>query len=182
MRPNNSFKPKLLRSGNGVAEKACHAVACATQFGLTQALGTMTRFLVLTAVAFAIAGCMTVPPLSQGVTLSTRSYDRSSGAYVLELRNNTTRPILYLEPYLTFHTVRSPDPEQYPASPEGVVLMVHDTKLAPGESVTFTGECSASGACSRPETYVAVRACWFTGAWSCKQYLPIWSETPLNGA
>ena len=36
---NNSFKPKLLRSGNGVAEKACHAVACATQFGLTQALG-----------------------------------------------------------------------------------------------------------------------------------------------
>jgi hypothetical protein len=39
--PNNSFKPKLLRSGNGVAEKACHAVACATQFGLTQALGLM---------------------------------------------------------------------------------------------------------------------------------------------
>ena len=36
--PNNSFKPKLLRSGNGVAEKACHAVTCATQFGLTQAL------------------------------------------------------------------------------------------------------------------------------------------------
>jgi len=36
--PNNSFKPKLLRSGNGVAEKACHAVACATQFGLTQVL------------------------------------------------------------------------------------------------------------------------------------------------
>ena len=38
---NNSFKPKLLRSGNGVAEKACHAVPCATQFGLTQALGLL---------------------------------------------------------------------------------------------------------------------------------------------
>lgn len=38
MSPNNSFKPKLLRSGNGVAKKACHAVACATQFGLTQQL------------------------------------------------------------------------------------------------------------------------------------------------
>ena len=43
--PNNSFKPKLLRSGNGVAEKACHAVACATQFGLTQALGPAVRLL-----------------------------------------------------------------------------------------------------------------------------------------
>jgi len=38
VQPNNSFKPKLLRSGNGVAEKACHAVPCATQFGLTQVL------------------------------------------------------------------------------------------------------------------------------------------------
>lgn len=37
--PDNSFEPKLLRSGNGVAEKPCHAVACATQFGLTQVLG-----------------------------------------------------------------------------------------------------------------------------------------------
>ena len=38
LRPNNSFKPNLLRSGNGVAEKACHAVTCTTQVGLTQAL------------------------------------------------------------------------------------------------------------------------------------------------
>ena len=38
LRPNSSFKPKLLRSGNGVAKKACHAVACATQFGLTRVL------------------------------------------------------------------------------------------------------------------------------------------------
>ena len=38
-----SFKPKLLRSGNGVAEKACHAVACATQFGLTQVLAPMSK-------------------------------------------------------------------------------------------------------------------------------------------
>ena len=38
LRPNSSFKPKLLRSSNGVAMKACHAVACATQFGLTRVL------------------------------------------------------------------------------------------------------------------------------------------------
>jgi hypothetical protein len=37
--PNKSFKPKLLRSGNGAAEEACHAVTCATQFGLTHVLG-----------------------------------------------------------------------------------------------------------------------------------------------
>ena len=37
--PNKSFKPNPLRSGNGVAEKACHAVACTAQVGLTQALG-----------------------------------------------------------------------------------------------------------------------------------------------
>ena len=39
--PNNSFKPNLLRSGNSVAERACHAVASTTQVGLTQALGLM---------------------------------------------------------------------------------------------------------------------------------------------
>jgi hypothetical protein len=40
LQSNNSFKPKLLRSGNGVAEEACHAVTCATQFGLTLVLGS----------------------------------------------------------------------------------------------------------------------------------------------
>ena len=39
--PNNSFKPNLLRYSNGVAEKACHAVAFTTQVGLTQALDLM---------------------------------------------------------------------------------------------------------------------------------------------
>ena len=38
MAPNNSFKPNLLRYGNGVAEEACHAVACTAQVGLTRAL------------------------------------------------------------------------------------------------------------------------------------------------
>ena len=46
VRPNNSFKPNPLRSGNGVAEKACHAVACTTQVGLTQVLGGMDKFTV----------------------------------------------------------------------------------------------------------------------------------------
>ena len=38
-RPNNSFKPNLLRYTNNMAERACHVVASATQVGLTQALG-----------------------------------------------------------------------------------------------------------------------------------------------
>ena len=41
--PNNSFKPKPLRSGKGMAERACHAFACATQVGLTQVLGRLLR-------------------------------------------------------------------------------------------------------------------------------------------
>ena len=39
-KPNNSFKPNLLRYSKSVAEKACHAFASTTQVGLTQALGT----------------------------------------------------------------------------------------------------------------------------------------------
>jgi hypothetical protein len=41
--PNNSFKPKPLRYGNNMAEKACHVVSSTTQFGLTQALGRKKR-------------------------------------------------------------------------------------------------------------------------------------------
>ncbi|MGY1426513.1 hypothetical protein [Lysobacter sp. A289] len=40
-RPNNSFKPNLLRYTNNMAGKACHVVGYATQVGLTQALGRM---------------------------------------------------------------------------------------------------------------------------------------------
>src|SRR3546814_1937120 len=39
-RPNNSFKPNLLRYTNNMAGRACHVVASATQVGLTQALGS----------------------------------------------------------------------------------------------------------------------------------------------
>lgn len=140
----------------------------------------MMRLLALFIFATVVAGCTTWPPLSDGVTLSVRSYDRTSGAYVLELRNRTSRPILYLDPYLTFHTVRSSDPEPYPASPEGMVLMVHHIRLDPDKSVTFSGQCTSAGACSRPATYIAVRACWFMEAWTCKEYLPIWTDKSLN--
>jgi hypothetical protein len=33
--PNNAFKPKLHRYANNMADKACHAVGYALQFGLT---------------------------------------------------------------------------------------------------------------------------------------------------
>jgi len=144
----------------------------------------MRQFLALATTALALAGCatLTLPPLAKDVTLSVNSYDHTTGAYVLELRNNTPRAILYLNSYLTFHVVRSPDPEPFPTSSvEGLVLMAHDTKLDPGSSITFSGQCTAAGACSRPDTYAAVNACWFTMVWTCKEYLPIWSETPLNG-
>lgn len=37
-RPNNSFKPNLLRYTKAMAEKACHGFGSTTQVGLTQAL------------------------------------------------------------------------------------------------------------------------------------------------
>ncbi len=134
------------------------------------------------AVAFGLASCTTLPPLSEGVTLSVRSYDRTTGDYVIELRNDTKRPILYLTSYLTFHTVRSPAPEAFPESQEGMALMVQHAQLVPGGSTTFSGKCTAAGACSNPETYVALRACWYADGWTCEQYVPVWSRTPLNGA
>src|SRR3546814_11840749 len=39
LRPNNSFKPNLLRYTKAMAEKACHGFGSTTQLGLTQALG-----------------------------------------------------------------------------------------------------------------------------------------------
>ena len=39
LQPNNSFKPKPLRYGKNMAEKACHVFTSTTRFGLTQALG-----------------------------------------------------------------------------------------------------------------------------------------------
>jgi hypothetical protein len=128
-----------------------------------------------------LAGCTTLPPLSEGVTLSVRSYDRATGDYMLELRNETARPVLYLNPYLNFDAIRRPDPEPFPEGLAGMAFMVHSTKLAAGGSVVLSGKCTAGGLCSRPETYVAVRACWFAKAWNCEQYFPIWSKTPLTG-
>jgi len=142
-------------------------------------LKAMTRALLIAATLL-LAGCASLPSPSEGVTLSVRSYDRVTGAYVLELRNNASRPILYLDPYRTFHTVRSPIPIPFPESQEEIALMVHGTKLPAGGSVTFSGTCTESGACSRLGTYVAIHACWFTDTSTCRKYSPIWSETPLN--
>ena len=43
-RPNNSFKPMPLRSGQVMAGKACHDLASTTRHGLTQALGVEMPF------------------------------------------------------------------------------------------------------------------------------------------
>lgn len=142
-------------------------------------MSAMKRYLSLMPVCL-LAGCTTLPPVSEGVILSVRSYDRATGDYVLELRNETTRPVLYLNPYLNLDAIRRPDPEPFPEVLAGMGFMVHSTKLAPGGSVFLSGKCTAGGLCSSPETYVAVRACWFVKAWNCEQYFPIWSKTPLS--
>src|SRR3546814_4820014 len=63
-KPNNSFKPNLLRYTKARAEKACHGFAFTTQVGLTQALGalgeiTMRSVFVILLSTF-IAACSTL--------------------------------------------------------------------------------------------------------------------------
>jgi len=62
LRPNNSFKPKPLRYSKNVAKKACHAFASTTRFGLTQALGLMSRvrLTVQTALGYALVVAIAV--------------------------------------------------------------------------------------------------------------------------
>ncbi len=141
----------------------------------------MKTFVAAAVSAVALCGCVTAGPVTEGLTLSVRAYDPASGQYELELRNNSSRPALYLHPYFIFSTELRRDAEPFPLSPEGT-LMVHDTKLAPGKSVTFTGRCSSQGHCAGQRTHVAVLACWFTEEFTCQRYLRVWSATPLNGA
>lgn len=141
----------------------------------------MVRRVALLAVALVLAGCGTVPPLTDRVTLSVRSYDPTSGAYELVLDNQSRHPIVYLSSYFTFNTIRRPDAAPYPDSPNGDVLMASRRQLNPGTATIFSGICTSAALCSQPRTYVAVRACWFTETWSCEQYWPIWSQTPVNG-
>jgi len=62
VRPNNSFKPNLLRYTKAMADKACHGFGSTTQVGLTQALGgrpDMTRrWLQVAALAPALVGAL----------------------------------------------------------------------------------------------------------------------------
>ena len=56
-KPNNSFKPNLLRYSKSVAEKACHAFASTTQVGLTQALGAAMKLVSSLIALTALSGC-----------------------------------------------------------------------------------------------------------------------------
>ncbi len=58
--PNKSFKPNLLRYSKSVAEKACHAFASTTQVGLTQVLGSMSKYFAA-AILVLLSSCSTVP-------------------------------------------------------------------------------------------------------------------------
>lgn len=141
------------------------------------------RLAYLVAVLF-LTGCATFGAVGDSVTLTVRTYEQATGKYVLELRNDSTRPVLYLNPYRIFSTVRSDQSEPFPleaTAVEGTVLLIHDTLLDPGESVVFTGICTRQGACARPATYVSVRVCWSNRHFTCDRYWPIWSDTPING-
>ncbi len=70
VKPNNSFKPNLLRSTKAMAEKACHGLGSTTQVGLTQALDAMPKLLLavtLTTSQFigTVLACTCPPPGSK---------------------------------------------------------------------------------------------------------------------
>ena len=127
----------------------------------------MTKFLAFLVLTLSVSGCTTLSSLADGVTLSVGSYDKAGGDYTLVLRNNTSRAILYVNPYQAFHIIRSTNPAPYPAAVEDIGLMINDTKLGAFQSVTLSGKGTATGMCSRPATYVSVLSCWFTKAWTC---------------
>lgn len=104
-KPNNSFKPNLLRYSKSVAEKACHAFASITQVGLTQALGAHkqmsisfgdnVRILGGTATDAAgiscLSGCIygeTVPSASGVSVLGELSGDYAVNVFVEELNKD----------------------------------------------------------------------------------------------
>src|SRR3546814_13800238 len=60
LRPNNSFKPNLLRYTNNMAGRACHVVASATQVGFNHALGLIRKLLPTAALTFSCL-CTTSP-------------------------------------------------------------------------------------------------------------------------
>src|SRR3546814_11041469 len=76
LRPNNSFKPNLLRYTNNMAGRDCHVVASATQAGLTQVLGLLRKLIATAALTFSCL-CSASPETSlnddtalYGVTLA----------------------------------------------------------------------------------------------------------------
>ena len=71
-RPNNSFKPNLLRSSKSVAEKTCHAFASTTQVGLIQvlcAVGQVVSCVLAPVASFAPAASKAPPSDSVGSRL-----------------------------------------------------------------------------------------------------------------
>lgn len=131
--------------------------------------------------ALAFAGCAILPPVSDGLTLSVKSYDAGTGAYVVELRNNTKYPALHDWPFLSFQTEPSSDPNDYVGPMvDGESIFTVQRRLNGHAVAVFTGLCTADVHCSATTSHAGVRACWGGGRY-CEKSRPVWTDTPLNG-
>lgn len=138
------------------------------------------RMFVAAAAAFCmVTGCAVAPRVEDGLKLTVESFNPASGAYVLVLRNNTSRHAVFLTDSLSFRL------EGIHGGESRVLRMIddgshaRDAMLGAGESLEFTGYCTRDGQCLLP-VYATVHACWFTAEVSCDTYLTIWSDKPLN--
>ncbi len=142
----------------------------------------MRVLLAAVTVAVALGGCATLSqPASEHLSLHVDSYEAGSGEFKLTLRNDSSRDVMFLHYLVAFSADLPANPVSRPSFPPDEPMMLHDTRLGPGETFEIIGTCSSSGACREAGVHAGIYACWFNSRWGCKEYLRIWSETAING-
>ncbi len=115
------------------------------------------------------------------MSLQVDSYEPEAGEFMLTLRNDSSRDVMFLHYFVAFSADLASAPVPRPSFPPDEPVTLHDTRLGPGETFQIDGTCSSNGACGDPSVHAGVYACWFNARWECNEYLHVWSETPING-
>jgi hypothetical protein len=139
--------------------------------------------LVVVAVTLAsgLCSCATFHrPVDSDVLLQVDSYEPDSGQFKLTLRNDSSRDVMFLHYLVAFSQDRPSSAVSRPTFASDEPVMLHDTRLGPGESFQISGSYSSGRACESG-VHAGVYACWFNTKWKCKEYVRVWSGTALNG-
>jgi hypothetical protein len=141
----------------------------------------MREFLAAVTIAIGLCSCTTFQrPVNDYASLRVDSYDPDGGGFKLTLRNDSPRDMMFLHYLVVFSADRPSSPVSRPTFPPDEPVMLHDTRLGPGETFQIAGNCSSAGAC-KPGVHAGIYACWFNSKWECKDYVRVWSGAALNG-